>query len=62
MKKGTLHKKLGIPEDEKIPMSLINKEIKRLQKEAEGDKKLSDEDATFLKELLLAKTFKKMNK
>lgn len=60
MKKGALHKKLGIPEDEKIPLSLINKEIARLQKLAEGDTKLSKEDAKLLKELVLAKTLKKM--
>jgi len=62
IRKCALHKKLGIPEDERIPLELINKEIKRLQALAEGDKKLSKEDATFLKQLILARTFKKMNK
>jgi len=60
LKKGALHRALGIPEDQKIPMELINKKIKELQKKAEGDKKLSDSDQKLLKRLLLARTFKKM--
>lgn len=58
MKKGALHKKLGIPEDKKIPKSLINKEIARLTKEAEGDKKLSKEDIKYMKQLVMAKNLK----
>lgn len=58
MKKGALHKKLGIPEDKKIPKSLINKEIARLTKEAEGDKKLSKEDSKYMKQLVMAKNLK----
>lgn len=42
-------------------MELIQKEIKRLQKESKGDKKLSDDDSKFLKQLILARTFKKMS-
>ena len=30
-KKGKLHKKLNIPEDEKIPFELINRKIKELK-------------------------------
>jgi hypothetical protein len=48
MKGGTLHKKLGVPEDEKIPVSKL---------------KVKDTDSPKLKkEKILAQTLKKINK
>lgn len=58
-KPGALHKELGIPEDQKIPMSLINKKLADLKDKAKGDKKLSDKELQTLQRLNLAKTFKK---
>jgi len=55
---GALSKRLGIPEDEDIPLSTINKHIKILRNKAEGDKKLSEDDARFLHQLQFAKTAK----
>ena len=55
---GALSKRLGIPEDEDIPLSTINKHIATLRKKAEGDKKLSEDDARFLHQLQFAKTAK----
>ena len=56
--KGALHRELGIPEDKKIPMSLINKKIKEIQDKEKDGSKLSSEDRKFLKRLVLAKTLK----
>lgn len=56
---GALHEKLGIPKDQKIPMSLIESEISKLRKKGEGDKKLSEEDRRYLQELIYAKNAKK---
>ena len=61
MKKGALHKKLGIPEGDKIPVSLINKKIKELEGKYKEGEKMSDADGKFVKELNLAKTLKKVN-
>jgi len=58
MKKGELHKKLGIPEGDKIPQSKLKSLKKELQKKAEGDKKLSVSDAKLLKQVNLALTLK----
>jgi hypothetical protein len=58
MKKGELHKKLGIPEGDKIPQSKLKSLKKELQKKAEGDKKLSVTDAKLLKQVNLALTLK----
>jgi hypothetical protein len=58
MKKGALHKKLNVPEDKKIPKSLLNKLKKELMAKAEGDKKLSKSDSTLLKQVNLALTLK----
>jgi len=55
---GALSKRLGIPEDEDIPLSTINKHIETLRNKAEGDKKLSKDDALFLDQLQFAKTAK----
>jgi len=58
MKKGALHKKLNVPQDKKIPKSLLNKLKKELMAKAEGDKKLSKSDSTLLKQVNLALTLK----
>lgn len=59
IKKGALHKALGIPEGEKIPVSLIDKKIKDLQGKYDEKENMSAEDRKMLKRLVLAKTFKK---
>jgi ElaB/YqjD/DUF883 family membrane-anchored ribosome-binding protein len=58
MKKGALHKKLNVPQDEKIPQSKLKALKKELMKKAEGDKKLSAPDSTLLKQVNLALTLK----
>jgi hypothetical protein len=57
-KPGSLHKALGISEDNDIPMDKINSKIETLEKEGEGDKKLSKKDRKLLRKLVLAKTLK----
>jgi hypothetical protein len=66
IKAGGLHKALGIPEDEKIPIGLINKELAKLKKKdkdkgEKGVQGLSAADRKFQKQLNLAKSFKKMD-
>lgn len=61
MKKGALHKKLGIPEGDKIPKSKLNSLKKELMAKAKGDKKLSAADSTLLKQVNLALTLGKVN-
>jgi hypothetical protein len=56
MKKGALHKKLGIPEGEKIPKSKLNSIKKDLMAKAKGDKKLSASDSKLLKQVNMALT------
>ena len=58
MKKGALHKKLGVPEGEKLSTTKLNKIKKELMKKGEGDKKLSSEDSKLLKQVNLALTLK----
>ena len=58
MKKGALHKKLGVPEGDKIPQAKLKSLKKDLMKKAEGDKKLSLPDSTLLKQVNLALTLK----
>ena len=62
LKQGTVRKRLGIPKDKKIPLSLINKEIARLKKmDKDKDKKgaqLGDKNQKYYKALQLAKTLK----
>ena len=60
MKKGALHKKLNVPEDEKIPQAKLKSLKKELMKKAEGDKKLSEPDSKLLKQVNLALTLKGM--
>lgn len=58
MKKGDLHKKLGIPEGDKIPKTKLETLKKELMKKGEGDKKLSATDSKLLKQVNLALTLK----
>ena len=62
LKQGTVRKRLNIPKDKKIPLSLINKELARLRKmDKDPDKKgaqLGDKNAKYYKALQLAKTLK----
>lgn len=58
MKKGALHKKLNVPEDEKIPQAKLKALKKELMKKAEGDKKLSAPESKLLKQVNLALTLK----
>jgi hypothetical protein len=61
MEKGALHKKLGVPEGENIPVSKLKSLKKELMKKGEGDKKLSVADSKLLKQVNLALTLKKVN-
>ncbi len=56
MKKGALHKKLGIPEGQKIPKSKLNSIKKDLMAKSKGDKKLSAADSKLLKQVNMALT------
>ena len=58
MKKGGLHKKLDIPEGDKIPQAKLKSLKKELMKKGEGDKKLSAADSKLLKQVNLALTLK----
>lgn len=58
MKKGGLHKKLNVPEGDKIPQSKLKSLKKELMKKGEGDKKLSAADSKLLKQVNLALTLK----
>ena len=58
MKKGALHKKLGVPEGDKIPQTKLKSLKKELMKKGEGDKKLSAADSKLLKQVNLALTLK----
>jgi len=59
---GSLHKTLGVPLDEKIPMDKINSKVEELKKASEGDKKLDKKESKLLRRLTLAKTMKKFKK
>lgn len=61
MKKGALHDRLGVPEEDTIPVSVIDRHIKILKKKSEGDKTLSADDTKFMKQLVAAKSMKKLN-
>jgi hypothetical protein len=58
MKKGALHKKLGIPEDETIPVSKLKSLKKELQAKGEGNKKMSAADLKLLKQVNMALNLK----
>lgn len=60
MKKGALHKQMGVPEGEKLSKSELEKTKSKLMKKAEGDKKLSKEDSKMLKRANLALTLGKL--
>jgi hypothetical protein len=57
--KGALSKKLGIPEEDDIPMERINSEIKKIDAKYKEGEKMSADDREFKRQLNLAKTFKK---
>jgi hypothetical protein len=61
MKKGGLHKSLGIPEGQKIPKSKLNSIKKDLMSKAKGDKKLSAADSKLLKQVNMALTLGNIN-
>ena len=61
MKKGALHKSLGIPEGQKIPKSKLNSIKKDLMSKAKGDKKLSADDSKLLKQVNMALTLGDVN-
>lgn len=58
MKKGALHKKLDVPQDEKIPQSKLKSLKKELMDKTKGDKKLTAADSKLLKQVNLALTLK----
>lgn len=58
MKKGALHKKLGVAEGDKIPQAKLKAIKKELTKKGEGDKKLTAADSKLLKQVNLALTLK----
>jgi hypothetical protein len=61
-KPGALREKMGAKEGENIPKGKIADKIASLEKEGEGDKKLTAAKRTLLKQLVLARTLGKMNK
>ena len=58
MNKGALHKKLGIPEEDKIPVAKLKSLKKELDGKSKGDKKLSASDLKLLKQVNLALNLK----
>lgn len=60
MNKGALHKKLGIPEEDKIPVGKLKSLKKELQAKGEGDKKMSAADLKLLKQVNLALNLKSL--
>lgn len=58
IKKGALHRSLGIPQDEKIPTKLLLKKKKELQEKAKT-RKLSQRELRLLRRIGLALTFRK---
>lgn len=59
---GALRDHFGKKEGEKISDEELQTLIDRLQKKAEGDKKLSAADAKLLKQAVFARTLKGLNK
>ena len=57
---GALRAKMGAKEGETIPKGKIRAKISALQKEGEGDKKLSAAKRVLLKQLVLARTLGEM--
>jgi len=60
MHKGALHKKLGIPEEDKIPTAKLKSLKKELEGKSKGDKKLSAADLKLLKQVNLALNLKSL--
>jgi hypothetical protein len=58
MNKGALRKKLGIPEEDKIPTAKLKSLKKELEGKSKGDKKLSAADLKLLKQVNLALNLK----
>ena len=54
LKKGALHRELGISEDKPIPTETLQKKKTELQAAAEGDKKLSVSQMKTLKRVNFA--------
>lgn len=59
---GALRKAMGAKEGEPIPKSKLEKVERKLQKEAEGDKKLSGPKRRLLRQITLARTLDKVRK
>jgi len=57
--KGALHKQLGVPEDETIPMTTINQELANLHSKTEKGEKLTKSELTFFRRLQVAKNARK---
>lgn len=60
MHKGALHKKLGVPEDDKIPVAKLKSLKKELEAKGKGDKKMSASDLKLLKQVNLALNLKSL--
>jgi hypothetical protein len=60
MNKGALRKKLGIPEEDKIPVAKLKSLKKELEGKSKGDKKLSAADLKLLKQVNLALNLKSL--
>ena len=58
---GALHRALDIPQDKDIPDSLIDKDIRKMDKEEDKEGKLDKKDLRFLRQLDLAKTLEKFD-
>ena len=57
-KPGALHKSLGIPNGETIPMTTIDSKIEALHNKKEKDGELDKKESKLLRRLNLAKTLK----
>ena len=58
---GALHRALGIPQDKDIPDSLIDKDIRKMDRLEKEEGHLDKKDLRFLRQLDLAKTLEKFN-
>lgn len=62
LKKGALHRALGIPEDQKIPLKKLLALKKKLQNIKEKEGKLTKSQRTLLRRVVLALTFRGFHK
>jgi hypothetical protein len=60
--KGLLHKALGVPVSENIPVETINKRIAELRAKSKSGPGLSVGESKMLKRLLFALNMRNMNK